>query len=31
MTEEQAQPVLIVESGAEFTTADAVTRRVVMA
>lgn len=31
MTEEQAQAVLIVESGAEFTTADAVTRRAVMA
>ncbi len=31
LAEEQAQPVLIIESGAEFTTADAVTRRAVMA
>ena len=31
LAEEQAQPVRIVESGAEFATADAVTRRAVMA
>ena len=31
LAEEQAQPVLIVESGAEFATADAVARRTVVA